>query len=82
MLSVPGKVYRKVITERVQRPTEEKISEEQGGFRKGRECVDQIFSFRMVLEKNIREKEKKLYTAFMDCEKLMTELIGWHCGKS
>ncbi len=29
LLSVPGKVYGKVITERVQRFTEEKISEEQ-----------------------------------------------------
>ncbi len=51
LLSVPGKVYGKVITERVQRLTEEKISEEQKGFRKGRGCVDQIFSFRMVVEK-------------------------------
>ncbi len=39
LLSVPGKVYRKIITERVQRLTEEKIGEEQGGFRKGRGCV-------------------------------------------
>ncbi len=42
--------YGKVIIERMQRLTEEKISEEQGGFRKGRGCVDQIFSF-MDLEK-------------------------------
>ncbi len=51
LLSVPVKVYEKVITERVQRLTEEKISEEQGGFRKRSGCVDQIFSFRMVVEK-------------------------------
>ncbi len=50
LLSVPTKVYGKVISERVQRLTEEKISEEQG-FRKGRGCVDEIFSFRMVVEK-------------------------------
>ncbi len=38
LLSIPGKVhvYGKVIIERVQRLTAEKISEEQGGFRKGR----------------------------------------------
>ncbi len=34
LLSVPGKVNGKVITERVQQLAEEKISEEQGGFRK------------------------------------------------
>ncbi len=40
LLSIPGKVYGKVITERVQRLIEEKISEEQGGFRgKGEEKI-------------------------------------------
>ncbi len=39
---------------------QEKINEEQGDFRKGRGCVDQIFSFRMVVEK-ILEKRKKKY---------------------
>ncbi len=48
MLSIPGKVYGEVIIERVQRLTEEELSEEQGGFRKGRGCVDQIFSLRMI----------------------------------
>ncbi len=57
-MSVPGKIYGKVITEKVRQLTEEKISEEQGGFREGRGCVDQIFSFRMVVEK-ILEKRKK-----------------------
>ncbi len=51
LLNVPGKVYGKVMTERVQRLAEEKISEEQGGFREGRGCVDQIFSFRLVVGK-------------------------------
>ncbi len=51
LLSIPGKVYGKVIIERVQRLTEEKVNEEQVGSRKGRGCVDQIFSFRMVVEK-------------------------------
>ncbi len=58
----------KVIIERVQRLTEEKISEEQGGFRKGRGCVDQIFSFKMVIEK-ILAKGKKLYAALINLEK-------------
>ncbi len=76
------KVYGKVITERVQRLTEEKIGEEQGGFRKGRGCVDQIFSFRMVVEKNIREKEKNYTLPSWIWKRLMTELTGWHYGKS
>ncbi len=68
LLRIPGKVYGKVIIERVQGLTEEKISEEQRGFRKGRGCVDQIFSFRVVVEK-ILAKWKKLYAAVMDLEK-------------
>ncbi len=51
LLSVPGKIHGKVITERVQRLTEEKISEEQGDFRKGGGmCGSNVF-FRMVVEK-------------------------------
>ncbi len=34
LLSITRKVYEKVIIERVQRLTKEKISKEQGGFRK------------------------------------------------
>ncbi len=58
MLSIPVKVYGKVIIERVQRLTEEKISEEQEGFRKGR--GSDIF-----LQDGSREdisKRKKNYT--------------------
>ena len=75
LLSIPGKVYGKVIVERVQRLTKEKISEEQGGFRKGRGCVDQIFSFRMVVER-VLAKGKKLYAAFMDLEKAY-DRVDW-----
>ncbi len=75
LLSIPGKAYGKVIIGRVQRLTEEKISEEQGGCRKGRGCVDQIFSFRMVVEK-ILAKGKKLYAAFMDLENAY-DRVSW-----
>ncbi len=75
LLSIAGKVYGKVTIERVQRLTEGKISEEQEGFRKGRGCVDQIFSFRMVVEK-ILAKGKKLYAAFMDLEKA-DDRVDW-----
>ncbi len=78
LLSLPGSVPGKDI-ERVQRLTEEKISEEQGGFRKCRGCVYQIFSLRRVVEKILANG--KLYAAFMDLEKAYdTESIGWHCG--
>ncbi len=75
LLSIPGKVYGKVIIDRMQRLTEEKINEEQGGFRKGMGCVDQIFSFRLVVNK-ILAKGKRLYAAVMGLEKAY-DRVDW-----
>ena len=44
------------------------IGENQGGFREGRGCVDQVFTVRMIAEK-FKEKKKNLYLCFMDLEK-------------
>ena len=76
LLSIPGKVYGKVIIERVMEITESRISEEQGGFRKGRGCVDQIFSVKMTVEKYLA-KDRKLYAAFMDLEKAY-DRVDWN----
>ncbi len=46
LLSVPGKVYGRILTERLMKVTEGMVSEDQGGFRKGRGCVDHIFARR------------------------------------
>ena len=42
LLSIPGKVFAKVISNQVRRVTEEKIMEEQEGFGSGRGCEEQI----------------------------------------
>ncbi len=75
LLSIAGKVYGKIVIDRVQMITESKASEEQGGFRKGRGCIDQIFSLRMTVEKML-VKGKKVYAAFMDLEKAY-DRINW-----
>ncbi len=48
------------------------MSEEQGGFRKGRGCIDQIFAMKRLVEEYLG-KDKKLDTAFMDLEKTYEE---------
>ncbi len=56
------------------------MSEEQGGFRKGRGCVDQIFA--MMLVEEYLGKNKKLYAAFMDLKKAydrLTEKLSGMC---
>ena len=68
LLSVIGKIYGRILINRVREITEELVGEEQGGFRKGKGCVDQIFVLRNIVEKYL-EKGKKVYAAFMDLEK-------------
>ncbi len=46
-----GKVYGKVLVKSVREGTEGVICIKQGGFRKGSECVDQIFVVRQMSEK-------------------------------
>ncbi len=50
LLSVPGKVYERILTERLMEVTAGKVSEEQEGFRKRRGCVDQIFTMKRLVE--------------------------------
>ena len=68
LLSIPGKVYGRVVIERVKERTRNIIGEEQGGFLEGRGCVDQIYTVKTMIEKYIG-KRKKLYAAFVDLEK-------------
>ncbi len=58
MLSVPGKVYGKILTDRLMEVTEWKVSEEQGGFRNGRGCADQIFAMKMLVEEYLGKDQK------------------------
>ncbi len=63
--------------------TEKKVSDEQGGFRKGKSCVDQIFAIKMLMEEYLG-KDRKLYAAFMDLEKAYDKVDRkalWHVLK-
>ena len=65
LLSVPGKVYTRVLQQRIRRYVEEIVGEEQAGFRKGRGTVDQIFTIRQLAEKYYG-KNKVIYNNFID----------------
>ena len=39
--------------DRIRKVTEGLIDDEQGGFRKGRGCVDQILTLKQIVEKNV-----------------------------
>ncbi|KAJ2941451.1 hypothetical protein O0L34_g3669 [Tuta absoluta] len=68
LLSVVGKLYAKVLIERVMKETDEKVWDAQAGFRKGMGCTDQVFSLRCIAEKFLA-KNQKVYCAFVDMEK-------------
>ena len=57
---------RKVVTEMVVASTWNDIKEEQGGFRRNRECVDQISSLRITAKKKNIYIEKNPYFPFID----------------
>ena len=50
LLSIPGKVYIRVLIERVPEMTEEWNGEEQCGFRMRRRCADQVTVIRQMRE--------------------------------
>src|SRR3984885_7608136 len=65
LLSIPGKVYTRVLQQRMRRYIEEVIAEEQAGFRTGRGTIDQLFVIRQLAEK-YTEKNKIVYNNFID----------------
>ena len=65
LLSVPSKVFTKVISHHLKPCLELLLRESQCGFRKGRGCDDKIFSLHILMEK-AREFHQPLYAAFID----------------
>ena len=68
LLSVPGKVFCRVIQNRLKEKANRALRENQCGFRKGRGCTDHLFSLRILMEK-AREFHSPLYMCFVDLKK-------------
>ena len=68
LLDVVGKLFARIIQERLQSLAEKVLAESQCGFRKGRGCSDMIFVARQLLEKS-REHQSSLFTLFVDLKK-------------
>ena len=43
-----GKIYAVILVDRVHKVTEGLIDDEQGGFKAGRGCIDQIFTLKQI----------------------------------
>ena len=68
LISHASKIMLKIILHRLQHITEEFISEEQAGFRKGRSTSEQIFNLRIISEK-YAQHNKPLFHVFIDFKK-------------
>lgn len=63
LLSIVGKVFPRVVLNRLQKLADRVYPESQCGFRSGRSTIDMIFSLRQ-LPKKCREQRQPLYIAF------------------
>ncbi|XP_060564478.1 monocarboxylate transporter 2-like [Ruditapes philippinarum] len=73
LLSVPAKIFNRVILEQLKGPVDKKLRDQQAGFRKDRSCTDQIATLRIIIEQSI-EWNSPLYINFVDYEKAIDSL--------
>ncbi|CAM4611183.1 unnamed protein product [Leuciscus chuanchicus] len=68
LLSLPGKVYARVLERRIRPIVEPRIQEEQCGFRPGRGTLDQLYTLSRMLEGSW-EFAQPVHMCFVDLEK-------------
>src|SRR5579871_5851057 len=73
LLSVPGKILCSMMLERLKGQVDDKIREEQAGFRPKRSCIDQIFTLRTIIEESV-EMQSPLIINFIDFQKAFDSL--------
>ena len=71
--SVPGKVFNRVLLERMKNTVDPQLRDEQAGFRQNRSCTDQIATLRIIVEQSL-EWNSSLYINFIDFEKVFDSL--------
>ena len=67
-MSIPGKVFNRIILERIKDSVDGKLREEQAGFRKNRSTTDQIATLRIIVEQSL-EWNSSLIVNFIDYKK-------------
>ncbi|VDP44613.1 unnamed protein product [Schistosoma mattheei] len=68
LLSIPGKVFNRVLLNRMKDSADSQLRDRQAGFRKDRSCTDKITTLRIIVEQSI-EWNSSLYISFIDYEK-------------
>jgi hypothetical protein len=73
LLSVPGKVFNRVLLERMRNGVDVRLRDHQAGFRQDRSCIDQIAKLRIIVEQSL-EWNSSLYINFVDFRKAFDSL--------
>ncbi|KAH9590690.1 hypothetical protein MS3_00003278 [Schistosoma haematobium] len=68
VLSIPGKVFDRVLLNRMKDYVDAQLRDQQAGFRKDRSCTDQIATLWIIVEQSV-EWNSSLYLNFIDYEK-------------
>ncbi|VDP64214.1 unnamed protein product [Schistosoma curassoni] len=68
LLSIPGKVFNRLLLNRMKNAVDAKLRDQQAGFRKYQSCTDQIATLWIILEQSV-EWNSSLYINFIDYEK-------------
>ena len=68
LLSIPGKVFARILLNRLNAHAETFLPEAQCGFRPGRGTIDMVFSLKQIQEKCV-EQNMPLYIVFVDFTK-------------
>ena len=70
LLSVPSKIFCRVLLNRIEGAIDIKLRQEQAGFRRGKGCTDLIFALRNIIEQSI-EWNAPLCIGFIDFKKVI-----------
>jgi len=79
LLNTGYKIYSKIIAKRLTAIAEVLLLEDQNGFRRGRSCMDCIFSVSQIIEKH-REFNISTYLRSLILKKLLTLWTETNCG--
>ena len=68
LLSIPGKIFNRILLERMRDAVDAELRDNQAGFRSNRSCTDQITTLRIIMEQSL-EWNSPLYINFVDFRK-------------
>ena len=70
MLSIISECYTSILNKRLYAWLEDKIAEEQAGFRQNYSTVDHIFVLNAIVQKHLEKRGAKMYLAFVNFRKV------------